>query len=118
MPPPSRPTTHTAEYVTLKDYVDTSLEARDKALEVACDNLDRRLEAMNEIRNALRDQSMLFLTKAEYNVFKETLEADIRSLRESRAELAGKADQKQVNTAMILSVIGVMMAFISIVMKL
>ena len=102
MPPPTRPTTHTAEYVTLKDYVDKSLEARDKALEVACENLNRHLDA----------------TKAEYSTFKEAVDQDIRGLRESRSELAGKADQKQVNTAMILSVIGVMMAFISIVMKL
>ena len=73
---------------------------------------------MNEIRNALRDQSMLFLTKAEYIVFKETLEADIRSLRESRAMLEGKADQKQVNTAIIISVIGMAVAIISLAHEL
>ena len=116
MPPSPRPTA--ADYVSLRDYFDTSMEARDKTLEIALRNLDHRLGQMNEFRNALRDQSMTFLTKAEYITFKENLEADIRSLRESRAELAGKADQKQVNTAMILSVIGVMMAFVSIVMKL
>ena len=114
MPPPSRPTTHhTAEYVTLRDYIDKSLEARDKALEVAYNTLDRRLDGMNEFRNALRDQGFSFLSKAEYAVFKEGLEADIRSLRESRAELAGKADQKQVNIALILSVLGFVMGVIS-----
>ena len=123
MPPPPRPTA--ADYVSLRDYFDTTMEARDKTLEVALRNLDHRLGQMNEFRNALRDQSMTFLTKAEYITFKENLEADIRSLRESRAELAGKADQKQVNDAstvatigIILSVIGLAVAIVSIVIKL
>ena len=116
MPPSPRPTA--ADIVSLRDYFDTTMEARDKTLEVALRNLDHRLGQMNEFRNALRDQSLTFLTKAEYNTFKENLEADIRSLRESRAMLEGKADQKQVTTAVIISIIGLAVAVISLAHEL
>jgi len=35
-------------------------------------------------------RALAFLSKAEYAVFKEGLEADIRSLRESRARIGGQ----------------------------
>jgi hypothetical protein len=118
MPTTASTIQHTAEYVTLRDYIDTQMEARDRALNVALANLDRRLDGMNEFRDALRDQGFTFLTKAEYGVFKERLELDIRGLRESRSLLEGKADQKQVNTALILSIIGLILGVIGLMMRL
>ena len=41
-------------------------DARDRALTVALATMDVRLEGMNEIRNSLRDQSALFVTRDEY----------------------------------------------------
>jgi hypothetical protein len=76
---------------------------------------DERLAGMNEFRESLKDQSLLFVTKAEYEAVLNKLGADIRELRESRAELKGKADQSQVNNAVILSAIGLALAVVSII---
>ena len=51
-------------------YVERLLEekftARDRALSVALTAMDRRLDGMNEFRDALRDQASRFLPREEY----------------------------------------------------
>ncbi len=113
MPAPTEQ--HSGEYISLKEYIDTCLEARDKATEVAYENMQHRLDGMNEFRQSLRDQNQTFLAKTEYCVWKETVDADIRTLRESRAELAGKADQKRVNTYMIITIISLLLGIASFI---
>jgi hypothetical protein len=72
--------------------------------------MEHRLNAMNEFRESLKDQSNLFLTKAEYTACKEKIDEDIRLLRESRAELHGKASQMQANIALAIAIIGILMS--------
>ena len=99
-----------AEFVTLRDYIDTRLSAIDKEKEVAYRAMEKRLDGMNEFHDTLKDQSSTFLTKNEYCNFKDSVEKDLRMLRESRAELAGKASQLSVNITLLIAVIGLILS--------
>jgi hypothetical protein len=83
-----------AEAVTLREYIEARLQSIIETERLSASALEKHLE----------------LTIAKYD-------ADIRSLRESRAELSGKASQSAVNTAMLISVIGVIMSIVSLAMR-
>jgi hypothetical protein len=92
-----------------------------EATRLAKDGLDARLASMNEFRSALNDQADTFLTRTEYISQHQNLEArftrmdeDIRMLRESRAELQGKASQSQVNIALMIAVVGIALSIIGL----
>jgi hypothetical protein len=116
-----------AERVSLKTYFDQRmddmqrhfqmrLDALEKATTLAASQLDNRLEGMNEFRAALRDQCATFLSKVEYEAHHGQVVKDVRELRESRAMLAGKADQKSVNVVMVISLIALATAVFQIVL--
>jgi hypothetical protein len=75
--------------------------------------MDKRLEGMNEFRNQLKDQSTMFFTKAEHEQFGKRIEDDIRSLRESRASLEGKASQNSVLMAYVISGVSIIITIIA-----
>ena len=114
MPTPSRANPHTAEYITLRDYIDTRVSSIDKAVELAYEQMDTRLQGMNEFRQSLRDQGNTFLTKAEFYTWKDKVDEDIRLLRETRAELAGKASQGTAILAILISVSGLLIGLIGL----
>jgi hypothetical protein len=116
---------HTDEFITLKEYVDTKFCYLDRAMETNNKNLELRLASLNEIRDALRDRDATFITKVEFNAILTRLEGcingletDIRSLRESRSLLEGKASQSSVNIAMIISVVSLLIGLVGILMGL
>ena len=88
--------------VPLRDYFEARVAALEKASEVSAKALDRRLDAMNEIREAMRDMSSGMATRTELDNAKEAIEKDLRGLREFRAELQGKASQSQANLTLAL----------------
>lgn len=124
--PSSNPGTHSIEYVTLRDYIDKCFElhdtsqrerdvARDRAIDTAYENLNRRQDASNEIRESLRDVSNNAVTINAFDAFKQRLEDDlkyirddIRVLRESKAEEAGKATQESVNKVSDKAILGLL----------
>lgn len=118
MPPPGGSERHTAEYITLRDYFERLIAEQNKATGLAYQSMERRLDGMNEFRDTLRDQGLSFLTKAEYYTFKTRLEEDIRTLRESKAMLEGKASQSSVNFVTAMAVIGIVLSVVSIAMRL
>jgi hypothetical protein len=98
----------------LEKLIVSKAEAAERALELAKENLSIRLEGMNQFRAQLDKQAATFITRAEHNV----VEREIQSLRESRAELAGKADQKTVNTALILSVCSLIIGILALAVRI
>jgi hypothetical protein len=86
------------------------LEAIDKAQEVYRSALDKRLETMNEFREALKDQNKTFIARPEH----ELVVADIRSLRESRATLEGKASMMSVIISYGISIISLFVAILAL----
>lgn len=67
-------------YVTLRHYVEQRFEQHQRALDLATQAMEKRLDGMNEFRQSLRDQSVLFLTRAEYDGKHEALRARIAAL--------------------------------------
>lgn len=134
---------HTVEYVTLRDYIDTRIDAIEKAISVAYRSMESRLEGMNEFRNTLKDQNLSFITKAEYQLAHDRLVEEIKTTRDqiarlltrtehdasftrvseqikslelSRAELQGKASQSSVNIAYGISIVGLLVGIIGIIL--
>jgi hypothetical protein len=89
--PTSRPGQHSGEYVSLVKYIDERLKDRDEAIRTAHASLDRRLDTMNEFRQSLRDQGLLFLTKTEHDAWKLIVDRQLESLMNSRASSEGKS---------------------------
>ncbi len=83
----------TTEHSAFRALVEEKFRARDLALEVAVDAMSKRLDGMNEFREALRDQTQRFLSRLEYN---ESQTSMARSVEQTRIDLASyvvKLDQ-------------------------
>jgi vacuolar-type H+-ATPase subunit I/STV1 len=76
-------------------------------------SLDKRLETMNEFREALKDQATHFMNKEDSNQRWARNDEDIRMLRESKALLEGKASQNAVNIATIIGIVAIIASFIN-----
>jgi len=99
--------------VSLRDYFDSRLSSVEKETMLAKESMEKRLEGMNEFRDSLRDQSNKFITREEMR----SLVLDIQGLRESRAELYGKASQSSVYFAYLISIIGFLVGVINLFLK-
>jgi hypothetical protein len=89
--------------------------ASEKHTEIIAGGLERRLELLNEFRTAMKDQSADFYTRIEHATYAEAVSSDLRSLRESRAELKGMASQTSVNVAFAMALIGAVTGLVSLV---
>ena len=96
------------------EEITTRIDALEKSLASYSASMDKRLESMNEFRASLKDQASTFITRTEH----EFVLGQINDLKLSRAEMAGKASQKAVNVAFIISVMGIFLSIIAIIIKL
>lgn len=113
------------ETISLREYFESKLKDMDKATGVALDSLNKRLEGMNEFRDSLKDQATRLVSKAEYENSHLRLEEDIRSLRESRAEIMGKASkddvrasEKLANRAILIGAVSAVIAAIAVIITI
>ena len=115
-------------YHTLKDYftlwienLEKFLDERDRriqehfilndsAKEIAAKVTETRLENLNEWKNTVKDRNETYFTRTEHEQYMKAVEADLRVLRESRAELAGAAKQSSVQIALAIAGIGMVMS--------
>jgi hypothetical protein len=102
---------------SMREFFESKIQAIETATKIAYETMERRLEGMNEFRDTLRDQAGKFVTRSEIDVVREAIEDDLRILRESKANLEGKASQGAVNVALLFSVIGLLLGIFGIVMK-
>jgi hypothetical protein len=116
------------ELVTLRDYfelnfsalqrdVDTNLKWIDNSTRTAMEQLNKRLEGMNEFRAVLSDQATKFMTRTEYSSAHKALEQEIQSLREFRAKLDGLAKQSHVTIAFVIASIGAISGVASMIVE-
>lgn len=103
--------------VSLKEYFESRLKSVEKATILAANTLEKRLEGMNEFRDALKNQATLFITKTEIKIQFDKIESDIRMLRESKAMLEGKASQLYVTITFILALVSISIAIISLIFR-
>jgi len=81
-------------------------------------SMDKRLEGMNEFRSALKDQMAMFFTRTEHEAFLKVVDADLRMLRESRAEISGKASQSHLNLSFVVGVTGIIVGLSGLIIEL
>jgi hypothetical protein len=103
--------------ISLKEYFNYKIQNIEKATSLASASIDKRLESMNEFRSALKDQASKFLTKDEYGLTINRVEIDLRSLREDRARLEGKASMSSVYISYIIGLAGIIIGLLSIFEK-
>jgi len=99
--------------VPLKEYTDKRLEELEKAILLAKQNIDQRLESVNEFRAQLNDQAKNFITRAEHDV----LVKDIQDLREFKAVVNAKASQNSVTVAYVITIISLIISISSFIMR-
>ena len=87
------------ETARAKDSMERRMLDAEKAVESARVSMEKRLDGMNEFRDTLQDQAARFITRTEH----EQVQHDINDLKQSRAELAGKASQQSVNIAQAMA---------------
>lgn len=104
--------------VSWRDYVDNRIYALEKATDLAARTLEKRLEGMNEFREALKNQAALFVTRNEMKIQLDKIDDDIRMLREAKAMLEGKASQLYVTITLIISLLGLFISFVLILTKI
>lgn len=62
----------------------------DKALEVAADDVDRRLEAMNELRDQITSERAEYLTRTSFEDKHDGLDRRVGALEQSRSNMEGR----------------------------
>jgi hypothetical protein len=72
------------------------VEQSDKAASVDRASLDKRLDAVNEFRVQLRDQTSTFLIRNEYLTAHEAMASDIRRLELNAVGSIGKEDHEKL----------------------
>jgi hypothetical protein len=96
------------------DFFMAKIEAIAEATRLQAKALEAKFESVNEFRGALTDLQQSYVTRLEH----EAVLKDIRDLRESRSELAGKASQNSANAAMILGGLGLLLGLGSMLVHL
>lgn len=90
--------------VPLKEYIDQRMQDFERRLIDRFTLNDRRLDAMNEFREALKDQANRMATRVEL----EKLDGDVRELQRAKANYDGR----------VLVTVSVLSLVISIVISL
>jgi len=91
-----------AKLDALKELINSRMRNIEQSTTLATNQMERRLEGMNEFRDQLKDQASRFITRAEYDI----LVTNIQELRETRAMLAGKASQSSMTLTTIIAFTG------------
>lgn len=98
--------------VSLKEYLESRIDAVKDSITTAQIAMEKRLEGMNEFRETLRDQASKLVTRAELDSRDALINSDIRVLREAKATLDGKASQFSLAVAMVLAIAGLIVGII------
>ena len=101
--------------VTLKEYFESRLQEIEKATDRTAEQLNKRLEGMNEFRDTLKDQAAKFVTRDTLDVIIDKLNVDIKNLTTAKDVLSGKASQNSVLWAYAVAVIGIVIGIIGLV---
>ena len=85
-----------------------------KSTDLATSLLDKRLDTMNEFRQALKDQQATFVSRSEFEILHQRIIEDIRILREAKATTEGKASMASVYISYLIALIALAISIIRI----
>jgi hypothetical protein len=94
---------------------DIKLTNIDKESTATANNIEKRLESMNEFRSQLKDQASTFITRTEHEALIGKYDGEIRDLRDFQKGLEGKASQSSLNITMAISILGFFIGVIGII---
>jgi hypothetical protein len=83
--------------------------------------LDKHLAWLNEMRGALRDERAerdRMFPRLEHEAYSKSVETDLRGLRESRAEMQGKASQSNLNVTFFIALAGCIVAVVDMILRI
>jgi hypothetical protein len=89
--------------VTLREYIDTRLDALDKALELQARELARRLDELNHSHSRSLEDRNLFVTKDEYKTGHTGLVSTVETLRDTVQQWRGRDTVVAVGISMLAS---------------
>ncbi len=113
----NNPVMHTRDGVSLKEYVDTRFAAAQQAIDKAEATMTARLATMNEFREQLRDQAGHFITRDELNIQIKKLSEDVDALQKIADVAEGKASQSSMIFSYAISIISLIIAIASLVLR-
>jgi hypothetical protein len=143
----------TTDNVTLKEYFDRIMAEKDKALYAALSSAKEAVALAeanaavwranaNEWRQTFADRDSLFMSKAEFTAYKNSVDKvlnEFASFREARSgvpadidglvkdmktlntfkdSMEGKASQKSVSTMTVISIVSLILAIVGVIMRL
>jgi hypothetical protein len=114
MPTPSQRSPNHAEFVSLREYLESRIAAVEKSIEVANSVMQARLATMNEFRDTLKDQAGRFVTRDEMDIKLNNLNEQLKTLQYFKASLEGKASQTQANIILFISILGLALSVASL----
>ena len=103
---------HRREHALEEKSLQESREAMASALQVASDNIDRRLDEMNELRAQINTERGAYLTRLEYDAKHEQLVTRVQAMETTLAGLTGRITILAALAGIMVSVI------VSVVLKL
>ena len=124
------------EAVTLKDYIDTKIKALEDLIRVYSEKedtrfisvkestdlariaMDKRLDAMNEFRDTLKDQASRLLPRDEYVAGHKDLTNQIAALNNNQLVLRGKDTGVHNSWLLLTQIIGLIISVGSFVILL
>jgi methanogenic corrinoid protein MtbC1 len=83
----------------------------------ARESMEKRLDALNEIRGAMTDQARMFLPRTEYRASHEAMEKSLSEVRDDMMQARGKASQGQFLITAIISVVALLIALLSVIIN-
>jgi len=103
--------------VSLREYIDLRIEHIVNSTELARLGMEKRLDGMNEFRETLRDQSQLFVTKAELDALRSKVESEMISAHDFRIAHEAKASQSSVVLLGIVTVINLVIGVVMFALR-
>ena len=97
---------------SLKEYMELKFSSIETSTKLAQDNLNTRLESMNEFRMSLKDQTSNYITRAEHEALISKYDSDIRVLREANARNDGKASMNSVYIGYLIALIAIIISIV------
>jgi hypothetical protein len=110
--------------VSLRDYFESTIADHRRSVEQAKEQMEKRLDGMNEFREQLKDQAAKFITRDEMMVGRQAILEEIKGLRHLADLSEGKASNKMMmittgiaSAGVIIGLLGVILSAIHLMVK-
>jgi len=100
-------------FLDLKEYMDLKFNNIEKSTCLAQDNLNARLESMNEFRNSMKDQASNFITRNEHELLITKIDTDVKyAVAQIKSDMLIEQSRTRWIVAEIVIIFGVVITVI------